>query len=331
MMKLTTMHKFVATVNADWESPVANEIAVKWGSDSGTVKFFRASANFVCRFQKDSQTYFLRFNHADERRVEEIAGEIAYLKYLAAQGITLANPIPSLTGKEVESVLTSLGTYHAVVFEALPGKEMHIEDMDDHRFPLWGKALGELHRASQQYKQANRPTWQDHLHLVAEILTKNEDVARKELAFLQPRIQDFPIQDQNFGLIHFDFELDNLIWDGNRPGIIDFDDCAWYWFGADIAFALRDLFADRADQVDFEQKALLAFLDGYRLAKPLDPETVRQIPLFLRLHNLFMFARLIRSLGDGGRADEPPWLAQLRQKLSRKLDDYRHGFARYLR
>jgi hypothetical protein len=42
--------------------------------------------------------------------------------------------------------------------------------------------------------------------LVAEILTKDEDVARKELAFLRPRLQDFPIQDQNFGLIHFDFE-----------------------------------------------------------------------------------------------------------------------------
>jgi len=46
----------------------------------------------------------------------------------------------------------------------------------------------------------------------------------------------------NFGLIHFDFELDNLCWEDALIQMLDFDDCAYHWYAADITYALRDLF-----------------------------------------------------------------------------------------
>ena len=52
--------------------------------------------------------------------------------------------------------------------------------------------------------------------------------------------------------------------------MIDFDDCATYWFVADIAFALRDLFGDSASQVDFQNAMLLRFIEGYRSARSID-------------------------------------------------------------
>ena len=48
-----------------------------------------------------------------------------------------------------------------------------------------------------------------------------------------------PVDRDRYGLIHFDFELDNLYWRDQTIGMLDFDDCAHYWYAADIAFWLK--------------------------------------------------------------------------------------------
>ena len=55
--------------------------------------------------------------------------------------------------------------------------------------------------------------------------------------------------------IHFDFELDNIVWNTDKTGIIDFDDSAFYWFVADIAFALRDLYDDSVKKVELQNES----------------------------------------------------------------------------
>ncbi len=140
-----------------------------------------------------------------------------------------------------------------------------------------------------------------------------------------------PVGPDSFGLIHFDFELDNLLWQEERPWIIDFDSCAWCWYAADIAFALRDLFADRADRVDQSDPRFLSFVEGYRQARQIAQAELDRIPLFLRLHNMITYAGLQRSLEGGSRPDDPDWLAALRKKLMQKQDAYRQGFVDYLK
>jgi len=51
------------------------------------------------------------------------------------------------------------------------------------------------------------------------------------------------------------------------------------------------------------------------------------LPLFLRLHNLLMFARLHRALDAGDQPDSLAWVKRLRHKLSAKMDKYRDGFS----
>ena len=144
---------------------------------------------------------------------------------------------------------------------------------------------------------------------------------------LKMQLDQLAINEQNFGLIHFDFELDNIIWNEGQPGIIDFDDSASYWFVADIAFALRDLFEDSADKVDFQNETFLQFIRGYASVRPIDPEELKLIPLFLRVHNLFGYARIYRSLTPINPAGEPTWLTELRGKLGAMMHSYRDGFS----
>jgi len=327
MMKLCTMRDIVDTLTDQGTSPLADEIASRWSPDPGSVRFLRASANFVFTFTASGKKYVLRFNHADERTREHVQAEVDYLQYLASAGMYVAKPIPSLSGNDVESVQTSYGVFHAVVFEALSGTQFEIDELTSDMFRAWGRALAELHQASESYKTAGRLTWHDHLVWAETMLPIGEEAARNELARLMTELGALPMNVSNFGLIHYDFELDNLVWSGDRLGMIDFDDSAYYWFVADIAFALRDLVDPNVEHLDFNNASLLTFVDGYRMVRSVSREDIQRIPLFLQMHNLIMFCKLIRALEPCDEADEAEWVTGLRQKLILKVEAYRGGFA----
>ncbi len=153
-----------------------------------------------------------------------------------------------------------------------------------------------------------------------------EKAALDELGYIEGCLGSLPTETGTFGLIHFDFELDNLLWEGDVPGIIDFDDCAYYWYEADIAFALRDLYDDRVGNIDLASDRLLAFVGGYRMEHELSASMLARLPLFARLHNLIVCAKLHRSLGGGPMHPEQEWATELREVFQKKLRSMCHQF-----
>lgn len=327
MMKLETMQSLFATVNEQWESDLADRILQPWAHDPERAKCWRASANFIFFFKQAGQQRILRFNHTTERTVTAIQAEIDYVEMLANKGIRVARPIASRAGHYVESIDTPLGIFHAVVFEAMPGKHLEFEELTPQQFSNWGKTLGELHNASAAYANPDRPTWKDHLAFVAATIPTEETTAWQTLAEVTRQLEQLPSSDQNFGLIHYDFELDNILWDGENAGLIDFDDSAVYWFVADIAYALRDLFEDNADKVDLGNESFQHFIAGYSSVRPISQEELQHIALFLRVHHLVAFARLYRAVPPTPLADEFAWMTKLRQNLAATIQRYRDGFA----
>lgn len=327
MMTLNLMQSVVATVSEQWESPLADTLLDRWEHDPGHAKFWRASANFVFFFKKAGHDCVLRFNHASERSAETIQSEIDYVNALAAEGLRVARPVRSMAGNYVESIATDQGVFHTVVFEALPGKQLELEEMTPDQLVRWGKMLGEFHNAAANYNPAGRPTWHNQLKWITELLPAEESAAHQAATRLANELSNLASTEQNFGLIHGDFELDNLIWEGATPGIIDFDDCACNWLVADFAFALGDLFGDSAASVDLQNESFLHFVEGYRLARPIAQAELERIPLFVHLDNLLAFAKLCRSLTPVNPAGELPWMAGLRDKLAAKMHFYRDQFS----
>lgn len=328
MMQLSTMLAIDNTVRDAGGSTVAGQIVAHWKHDPGTVTFFRASANFLFTFEQGEQTRFLRFAHANDRTAGAIHAEIAYLHHLAAAGMDIAKPVSSLAGNYVESVSTTYGVFHAVVFEALAGEQYDTGELSPEQWVQWGQALGSLHNAAQGYPSTGRATWDDQLRMIDERVPAHEHAARQALAHVQQQLSLLPIDEHNFGLLHGDFELDNLGWNKRGVGMLDFDDAVQSWFVADVAFALRDLFADHASEVDLNNAVFLAFVSGYRKARPLAEDQIRHVPLFLRMHNLIMFAKLLRTLDGGEQRNEPDWMTELRHKLLLKVQNYREEFAK---
>lgn len=324
MMKLSTMKKVVDTVDEHWESPLAESILERWGYDPGSAKYFRSSANFVFVFQNKGQYFFLRFNDSVERELERIESELTVVRYLKKSA---AQPVKSLNGNDIETVTYDGRTYYAVVFEALKGTQYDFEELHNNQFFAWGKALGALHKAIKEIPERvikNRPTWEDQMTMVKAILPETETAALSALEKVEEWAKGLTANSESFGLVHYDFECDNLYWNEDKISILDFDDCACYWYVADIAYALRDLFEEG---LNLENPAFKTFMTGYQSKAEIDDHLIEELPSFMRMHDLISFAKLLRSVDIPESDDHPEWLGQLRQKLVWRLDQYRQSFA----
>lgn len=325
MMRLSTMCKVDSTVDAEDRSPVAGRILEAWEHDRGSARFFRSSANFVYIFHANGNRRFLRFADSSERDREGIEAEVDILRWLDTAGLRVAGPLQSRTGEFVETATTDHGTFHAVVFDELRGAQYDIEELDDAQFRAWGAALGKLHATLRNYSSAglvSRGTWRDRLRQAAEQIPPHESVIQREMDQIASALDALPVNHDNYGMVHFDFELDNLLWQDRSIGIVDFDDCAHCWYVADIAFALRDLFKGGADMTN---RSFCEFVQGYRAHHPVDDKLLAHIPMFLRFADLVTYARLARALDLPDNGQHPNWLRVLRRRLEGKMAEHRYS------
>lgn len=101
---------------------------------------------------------------------------------------------------------------------------------------------------------------------------------RKDVA---QRLRALPTPPDIHGLIHADLHPGNVIVNGPRLHVIDFDDAAFGWHAYELAVAIH-AYQDHPRRDDF----LAALVHGYRQARRLDDGVVAQVPLFLLVRTL---------------------------------------------
>lgn len=137
-----------------------------------------------------------------------------------------------------------------------------------------GKSLGQLHKTSAGFtsKEISRPDWQDRLQWCQTVF---EDYnvpacALNELRAVQSVLRTLPQTSKNYGLIHYDFEPDNLFYDDSNQSKcpIYFDDCLYHWNVMDLVKTIGSLY----DVMDNEcaEEAEQQLLDGYRSVYEID-------------------------------------------------------------
>jgi len=131
---------------------------------------YEGCANLVYHYENEGQPRILRLSYRSDRPVELIQAELHFVEYLAAGGVHVAQPVPSIHGNLLEVIPTTRMNFIAVSF--LKGKGMRVPDngyryregvpMQEY-FQNWGQVLGKMHRMAKTYQPTNeaikRPEW----------------------------------------------------------------------------------------------------------------------------------------------------------------------------
>lgn len=323
MMNLSLMKTVFSTVDDEWNSIIASEIASRWFPEPDSVKIMRASANFSALVENDGSYYTLRFNSEHLRPIEVLQREIRLLLALRNFNQPVQIPVKSIDNNYAELIATKNTRFTGVMFEYIEGEIKEISQIHLDEFQRWGSALGKLHAAlaKNQFTQSiNHPLIQDQLKSAQPPTEKGSE----EKAALLEWITALDSDPGNYGIIHYDFELDNLIWDGDQIHIIDFDDTAISWFAADIAFALGDLWKDIKGVKD--DPRYQAFIAGYLRENVIEDINLDLLEKFHRLHNFLTYHRLVKAVDLEPSSKHPQWLNNLIVKLTALLNDYHRSF-----
>jgi Ser/Thr protein kinase RdoA (MazF antagonist) len=239
---------------------------------------------------------------------EQTLGMLEWVDYLARHAAPVNPPLPSTNGNLLEQLEFNDSSYTITAFEKAEGtlaENIPPADWTAGLYQSIGKAVGLFHRVSSSYQPSSRLLtrlqWQDSYEIreaTLKLASTNEP-ARQKLIDLLDELQQLPSSPADFGLIHDDLHFANfLVHPGGNITIIDFDDCQYGWFAMDIAMALFDVLVlynapTDAKSSDFAGHFLSCYLSGYRLEKDIAQFWLSQIPNFLKLKELCIYADLL--------------------------------------
>jgi len=280
--------------------------------------YFRISANAVYPFQMNGQTCFLRFAPLEDKQPQVVQAELDYLRYLQENGTLVPEAVASKHEQEVVVQKTPWGEFTAVVFTGVAAFAQRLDQLNfsDNLYYGYGETLGNLHNLSRKYTpKIKRPDWLQNLRWTADVLREyNAPVtALKEVSILEEYFTTLPATVDNYGLVHYDFELDNVFYNEatSRYSIIDFDDSMYHWYGLDIEQSVCSIKDELPENL--HEQAVSIFLNGYRSVTDLDDSNFSYMPMFRRYVDLFGYARCLRSLYEKWD-NEPEWMLDLRKK-----------------
>lgn len=304
-----------------------------WEYDADTLddclKHFRISSNAVYPFLWKGNMRFLRLSPASEKMENNLKGELEFLCYLQRRDYSAVVPVASNSGELIVTLDSIWGKYYASVFQGVKGIAIEDTDYTDHILFAYGKALGQLHTLSMEYFPENRKwTYRDALSWTRKVLLEYRapDKMLTELEEVLQALDGLAQTRDSFGLVHYDFEPDNVFWDESNQccTAIDFEDGMYHFFFVDLEQALDALLENIPADRQFSAKN--TFLQGYQSMKTLDSDYAEKLKLMRRFINLYSYARLIRCVADE-YFDEPDWMVALREKLHRKIGFLESGVA----
>lgn len=222
-----------------------------------------------------------------------ILGELTWLKALRQDAeLPVPEPVPTREGNLL-TTLTIQGVpqgKHVSLMRWVDGHHVR-KQLSSSQARAWGTLVAKLHQFSATWNPPDnfeRPTWDWDGQLGNRELQTPVDelIATMPVQFQEPFMivsqqtrevmESFGKGPDAFGLIHSDMYLENLLFKGEQPRLIDFEDCGfgyWMWdFGVIFSqFPWTEEFPPLRD----------AFFEGYAQIRSLPDSQFKHLDLFM--------------------------------------------------
>jgi Ser/Thr protein kinase RdoA (MazF antagonist) len=274
-----------------------------WGMGEGAeVSLLTISENATYRVRDPAAgiDMALRVSRPGYNTRAEIESELAWVQALRADGvIETPAPVPLVDGSLIAGVADEGAVRYMTGFAFQPGAE----PAADADLVPWFEELGAIHARLHAHARAwskpesfqrriwnfqttlgTTPHWGDWragLGLTDEGRAVIEEVS----ALLDGRLAGYGHGTERFGLVHADLRLANILVQGERLSVIDFDDCGFCWYFYDFAAAISFL-----EHEPYIPELRAAWMRGYRTVAPIGAQDEAAIDDFVMLRRILLTA-----------------------------------------
>ncbi|MBL0373251.1 phosphotransferase [Rhizobium sp. KVB221] len=300
-----------------------------WALSEQEPKLLKYRENAVFRVElPNGEGAALRLHRPGYHSEAALRSELLWMDDLRNNGLDVPRPIPAADGSLLVALDRSNEQY-ADLIGWVDGQQIgesgklleHTADELARIYRLVGASMAEMHNISDRWSPPasfTRSAW-DRQGLLGEsplwgrfwdcpgLSTEDRTLLAGLRIELQQRM-DALSADLDYGLIHADLVRENVLVNGDRVALIDFDDSGYGYRLFEIATALL-----RNRREPHYPLIVSSLIEGYRSKRSLSDATLANLPLFL----------LLRSLTYIGWAGERSELPDAGDRLARYIRDTR--------
>ena len=264
------------------------------------VDFIKVEAvtNEMFRCTATQGEYFARITNY--KNYDEQVEEVSYTNYLHKEGLGVSPVIVSINGKEVEKITINNKEVLTVLYKAAPGKHLARNQWNATVLKELGRQIGKLHRLSRKFEETNSTKYindwyQNEEYAFLKYIPEEETTIRDAAQEILKKIQNIPKDNANYGLLHGDLWLENVVVDQDlKLTMVDFQDCEKHFYIFDLAVpiysAIEYSFVGGGNIVDYGRSITKAVIEGYEEENVLPKEMLEKLPLFIKLKEVFEYS-----------------------------------------
>ncbi|MCQ2247977.1 MAG: phosphotransferase [Treponema sp.] len=308
------------TFDMDLFNKVAELTLEKYGlqdKDEAKLIVLSENATYMVKDRKTGEKDgVLRIGRPGYHTLNELNSEMKWLKQINEYTpLVVANPKKGLNGEYIQNVQGPDGEiYNCVITEFLPGSapDENNEDQMVKQFKYLGETTAYLHRQTEIWNGTAKldryewsfdnvigatPKWGDWRNF-PDMTPDAQHFLEDIVSIIEKRLKRYGKTSNNFGLIHADLRLANLLIEGDQIKVIDFDDCGFGWHLQDLASALSFI-----EEKPYVPKLVNAWLSGYKKVLPFTDTDFEEIDTFIMMRRLQLTAWLGSHQQSGPAAE----------------------------
>lgn len=305
-----------------YDPTLPDRVSRNWSVIASVGRCVGSWENYVYEVSLGQYPAILRLTDSRHRTLPQVTSELHWIQHLHANGVPVAMPLTSMSGKLSHSEDHGDLTFLASMFTRSTGIQPTPADcraMGGEFLLQMGAIVAKLHTCAETFASSeviDRPSLaaDDLLRNAHSYVPRISEFLAIEIERTEKWIQARSKGRESFGLIHADLHGRNLLLDGTRVTVIDFDDCCFGWFAYDIAVAVN--WAYPPDHPNWD-RAVQTFLSGYADVRPHGACSVKDVLEFVRVRLVQDYILTLQRLSDPNYPHD--WLESRANALEERL------------